>query len=213
MSQDIFHDRRFQLERLILFSDAVFAIAITLLAIEIKAPELHGETAGKIVGELLQLTPRFIAFFISFLVIAIYWIIHHRMFGYLKNYNQGLIWLNMLFLMMVVLMPFFTALYSENFGSNFSYMAYSMYLTILGLVNYLLWNYIGNPKHQLANGLDDPKRRRYLRARSLVVAGVFFLGFLFCLPGNSTMSMLARFSPALIAPALAIVNRRYKMKT
>jgi len=213
MSEDVLHDRKFQLERLILFSDAVFAIAITLLVIEIKAPEFqHDATRREMLGSLLKLTPKFIGFFISFLVISIYWTIHHRMFGYLRDYNTRLIWLNLLFLMMVVLMPFFTALYSENFGANFSYMVYSLYLVGLGMVNYWLWKYIGNPAHKLTSGLEDPRKRRYFRARSLVVAGVFFLGFLFCLFDHPVFFWLSRMSPGFIGPALSIVNRRFKMK-
>ena len=134
------------------------------------------------------------------------------MFGYLRDYNTRLIWLNLLFLMMVVLMPFFTALYSENFSVNFSYMVYSLYLVGLGLVNFWLWKYIGNPALKLTSGLEDPRKRKYFRARSLVVAGVFFLGFLFCMFDQPIFFWLSRMSPGFIGPALAIVNRRFKMK-
>ena len=65
------HDRaEFQLERLILFTDAVFAIAITLLVIEIKVPELHHRTEQEAIDGLLQLIPKFVGFFISFFIIA-----------------------------------------------------------------------------------------------------------------------------------------------
>jgi uncharacterized membrane protein len=67
------HERtKFQLERLILFTDAVFAIAITLLVIEIRVPELHHATEAGAVQGLLQLISKFIGFFISFFVIAVY---------------------------------------------------------------------------------------------------------------------------------------------
>src|ERR687884_501147 len=86
--------KEFQLERMILFSDAVFAIAITLLAIDIKIPttvkidgqliELnrHTVTDAQLLAALDEMTPRIIGFFISFFLIGLYWTIHHRMFGY-----------------------------------------------------------------------------------------------------------------------------------
>ena len=112
--------KEFQLERLILFSDAVFAIAITLLVIEIKIPgkedlEKMGFpeiTDTGLLHALARLIPKFIGFLISFLLIGQYWIVHHRMFGYVINFTQRLIWLNLLFLLAVALMPFSTGFYS-----------------------------------------------------------------------------------------------------
>src|SRR6185436_5665320 len=93
--------KEFQLERLILFSDAVFAIAITLLVIEIKIPEIPRPiVTDHLLGErLLELIPKFVGFLISFLLIGQYWTVHHRMFGYVINFNQRLIWLNIFFLL------------------------------------------------------------------------------------------------------------------
>ena len=91
--------KEFQLERLILFSDAVFAIAITLLVIEIKVPELHGEDVSEqaLLHGMVHLIPKFIGFFISFILIGLYWTIHHRMFGYVTDYTPKLLWLNLAF--------------------------------------------------------------------------------------------------------------------
>src|SRR6476620_7839398 len=92
--------KEFQLERMILFSDAVFAIAITLLAIEIKVPEVAKNivTDQLLTEKLDELLPKFIGFLVSFFVIAIYWVVHHRMFGFVVNYNRKLLWLNLIFL-------------------------------------------------------------------------------------------------------------------
>src|SRR6186997_1119600 len=110
--------KEFQLERMVLFSDAVFAIAITLLVIEIKIPELHGEhiTDKALLKELKHLIPKFLGFIISFMLIGIYWTVHHRMFGYVTNYTPKLLRLNLLFLFFIVLMPFSTGFYSEYAG-------------------------------------------------------------------------------------------------
>ena len=109
--------KEFQLERLILFSDAVFAIAITLLVIEIKVPEVHGEVSNKVLlHELKHLIPKFFGFLISFMLIGLYWTIHHRMFGFVTNFTKKLIVLNLIFLFFIALMPFSTGFYSEYAG-------------------------------------------------------------------------------------------------
>jgi uncharacterized membrane protein len=109
------HDRtEFQLERLILFTDAVFAIAITLLAIEIKIPEFEGlPTDVEVWQRLIWLIPKFIGFLVGFAVIAIYWTAHHRIFRFVRSYDQKLLWLNILFLLFIVLMPFSSGLFSS----------------------------------------------------------------------------------------------------
>ncbi|HYJ37839.1 MAG TPA: TMEM175 family protein, partial [Chitinophagaceae bacterium] len=110
--------KEFQLERLILFSDAVFAIAITLLVIEIKIPELEREHISDkaLLQSLAHLIPKFIGFIVSFLLIGLYWSVHHRMFGFVTNYDGRLRFLNLLFLFFIVLMPFSTGFYSEYSG-------------------------------------------------------------------------------------------------
>src|SRR6185503_14180643 len=114
------HRKEFQLERMILFSDAVFAIAITLLVIEIKVPELEKEHVSDkaLTNALGHLIPKFIGFIISFLLIGIYWTVHHRMFGYVTSYTRKLIALNLTFLFFIALMPFSTGFYSEYSGKE-----------------------------------------------------------------------------------------------
>lgn len=103
------HKKEFQVERLVFFSDAVFAIAITLLIIEIKVPSLHGLPVSddSFLHAFSLLLPNLVGFALSFFIIGLYWSLHHRMFGYVTDYNGKLIWLNLLFLFSIVLMPFF----------------------------------------------------------------------------------------------------------
>src|SRR6476620_7776241 len=107
--------KEFQLARMILFSDAVFAIAITLLALEIKVPafDRHTATDAQLVESLGELIPKFFGFLTSFFIIGLYWTVHHRLFGFVVNYTYKLLWLNLAFLLTIVLMPFSTAFYSE----------------------------------------------------------------------------------------------------
>jgi uncharacterized membrane protein len=87
------HGPSHQLERLVFFSDAIFAIAITLLVLDLKlAPDSHGVIIWDEIG------PKLFAFALSFFVIGIYWLNHHQLFGALRTEDGALRWVNLLFL-------------------------------------------------------------------------------------------------------------------
>jgi len=118
--QDDLHKDKFQLERIALFSDAVFAIAITLLIIEIKVPEVHNEnvTDALLWDNFQSVIPKFIGFLVSFFMIEQYWLMHHRMFRYVIHTSQKLLWNNLLFLLPIVVMPFSTSVLSEYYNGT-----------------------------------------------------------------------------------------------
>ncbi|HEX8461083.1 MAG TPA: TMEM175 family protein, partial [Segetibacter sp.] len=99
--------KEFELERMILFSDAVFAIAITLLIIEIKFPEIEkGATTEEILHLFKPVAIRFAGFILSFCLIGVMWARHLKIFKYLKTYNNGIIRHNLVFLFFIVCLPF-----------------------------------------------------------------------------------------------------------
>jgi uncharacterized membrane protein len=114
-------ERGSELERTVFFSDAVFAIAITLLALDIQVPQLDiqvphipaGSEATLLPGALLELWPKFLSFLLSFWVVGPYWLAHHRTFHYISGYDRSLLLINLLFLMWVLLLPFSTSLLGE----------------------------------------------------------------------------------------------------
>ncbi len=130
------------LERVLFFSDAVFAIAITLLVIEIKVPELHGPTDGELGRALLQLLPRIIGFVVSFFLIGQTWAEHHLIGRQLRGFDRGLVWKNLWLLFFVAAMPFVSALFSEYFSSRLAVTIYALTFTGLGLAKAGLWRYV-----------------------------------------------------------------------
>lgn len=216
--KDIFEDRKqFQLERMILFSDAVFAIAITLLVIEIKVPaaEIKGEelTAMQLKHMLAELIPHFIGYLMSFAIVATFWVIHHRVFGFITSYNNTLIWLNMLLLCTLAVLPFSTSLVSEHGGVDFAYAWYSINLGLIGLSSYFIISYVSKPSRGLSIGFEDKRFRKYMRQRSFWVALIFFLGAILCLFNSPAMSWISRFIFVLIFPVLRIIKVRYNKGT
>src|SRR5262245_146667 len=130
------------LERLVFFSDAVFAIAITLLVLEIRLPHLSPEAGGReLIRALLPLTPKLIGFAVSFAVVGSMWIEHHRIFRYIGGWDDGLLWRNLLLLLLVAFMPFPTAVYSENHQMGAALVLYAGSIGLAGLAKVWLWRY------------------------------------------------------------------------
>jgi uncharacterized membrane protein len=124
------------LERLIFFSDAVFAIAITLLIIEVTPPHLtRNATDRDQLITLVNLTPSFVSFFISFFVIAAFWAGHHRAFSLARHWSPGLVMPNITMLAAVVFMPFATAYMALNMGQRVPTVLYDVVLLTTGLLN------------------------------------------------------------------------------
>lgn len=213
MSNNLHNELRkeFQLERLILFSDAVFAIAITLLVIEIKIPEVHNEELSekKLLSALRDLIPKFIGFLVSFLLIGQYWMVHHRMFGYVINFNQRLIWLNILFLLAIALMPFSTGFYSEYAGMPVitPVIFYTCNIAWLGIVNFFMWRYLSHPRHRLTENLS-PQLARYSSLRAITVPVIFII----CSIVYTQSPLIAAFIPLTIPLILRFVFGPMKKK-
>ncbi len=207
--QDIFESRKqFQLERIILFSDAVFAIAITLLVIEIKVPEFEGPVTQQMLAHaLLEKLPDIIGFVISFAVIGQFWTNHHRLFGYVKDYSPCLMWLNLLMLFWIAMMPFSTYLNMKYGNLDITWCWYCINLTLIGLSIYLLWRYIGRHPH-LCTMANDKTFMRYAYKRSIIVSLIFLSGGLLTFVSWLPVKWASRFIFFLIFPALGILKRR-----
>ena len=126
-------------DRVVFFSDAVFAIAITLLAIELKAPTEDAIARVGAAHALGELVPLFTAFVISFFVAAQFWASHLLTWKCVARVTGRLLWLGIGQLFFVVLMPFATALYSESFRTqqHLPLMFYCLVLTGVSLFGYL----------------------------------------------------------------------------
>ncbi len=216
MHPDHFKERKqFQLERLILFSDAVFAIAITLLVIEIKVPDIHagpGQSYAHLLAEAIaEKQFEFFGFMLSFAVIGQFWVSHHRLFGYVTGYDNGLLWLNLHMLFWIVLVPFSSALNSRYGGMDQVWMWYSFNMFMIALSMFFIWRYIGKPARDLSVLAGDARLRQMAQVRNLSIACIFLLGLILCLPGVDVLSWVARFVYILIFPAMRMVNRFYRI--
>ncbi|MFN8473992.1 MAG: TMEM175 family protein [Anaerolineae bacterium] len=176
------------LERLIFFSDAVMAIAITLLAIDLRVPEVVGlATSPELVARLVDMWPRFLSFIVSFGVVAVYWSSHHRHFGLIQRYDGRLILLNMLFLLCITCMPFIAGFLGLYPYLAISLMVYAGAVALTGFAMGGIWWYASRNHRLVDPNLDG----QFIRSRTILA----FIG--------PTM-FLVSIPAALISPTLAI---------
>ena len=126
------------------FSDGVFAIAITLLILEIKIPT---QAQGSLAVSLLRQWPSYVGFLMSFMFIGIMWINHHRMFTLIKRSTDTLLILNLLLLLGVTAVPFPTAVLTAHLGGPDQKLAvifYNFVFVVIGVMFNLLWRYVVN---------------------------------------------------------------------
>ena len=128
-------------ERVVFFSDAVFAIVITLLVLELKVPHLTEHNEPALQQALFELIPRVMGFVVSFLIIGLMWVEHHRIFRYIDDYDAGLLWRNLLLLLCVSFVPFPTALFSENFWSRTAFILYTASFGGAATAKLLIWRH------------------------------------------------------------------------
>jgi uncharacterized membrane protein len=127
-------------ERFVFFSDAVFAFALTLLAVEVKLPA-HEKHLGlaQLLESLHGAVPSFICYVISFWVVAALWKRHHRLFEHVRNYDDGLIRLNFVLLFCVSLTPFSIELITAAPGVPLTITSYCGLLAAIGFASFALW--------------------------------------------------------------------------
>lgn len=149
-------------------SDGVIAIAITLLALELKIPHLAKKNFYDSFLEIIPLIPGVLTFMLSFVSIAIFWVNHHRLTHHIKHIDGKMVWTNTAFLMFQTLIPFATRLISENPQNVLSVLIYSIIL-LGGSTTFALFHYFIHK--------NDPISKNSIE-RSLI-GPVFYLGAIF----------------------------------
>ena len=127
--------------RTLSFTDGLFAIAITLLVIDLAVPVLHHDSSiHELADRLNDEKEKFISFFISFAVIGRYWIAHHTFFSQLARMDRPLIALNLLYLAFIAFLPFPTALLGEYFSNPLSVVIYAVTVAIVSGMEVVLFS-------------------------------------------------------------------------
>lgn len=155
-------------ERTSFFSDAIFAIAMTLLAVEIRVPDVPADELG---AKLIEQVPQYFAFALSFAVTGAYWMTHHRLFKLLRRYDANLQRINLVALLFIALTGFGSGVLARYGDQPAGVVVYAVIISGMGLSYTVLWQYSWHRK--LFSADLDADLFSYLRARSLAVPAVF----------------------------------------
>lgn len=156
--------------RLEALSDGIFAIAMTLLVLDIRLPHLpEAASAGQVLQALLHIWPKFLAFVISFSFLARGWNAHRTICHYVEHVDYAFSYMNMLFLLFVCLLPFSASLISEHPETSIGAAFYAINLIVLPGIVYVMWHHaVGN---NLLDEKDGPDAARWGIGRHRLVLG------------------------------------------
>jgi uncharacterized membrane protein len=193
-----------EVDRVVFFSDAVFAIAMTLLAVEIKVPDVPD---AQVATTLHHMGREFYGYFLTFAVIGVYWMAHHRMFRFVRRVDNAFIALNMLLLALIGFMPVSSDLFGRHSNSSAAVIFYAFNLCLVGLATLFVWLYATH-RHRL---VDDSLTQGEIRAgafRSISVVLLFGLSIPIALVSTS----LAEYFWLLLIPLRIVPNRMAKRR-
>jgi uncharacterized membrane protein len=140
------------LGRIISLSDGVFAFALTLLALSLVVPSFDsaGLTTAQQSGHLAYLLQHdynaFIGYAFAFVMIGVWWNVHHRTFRYIARFNGALVWLNMSLLLQIAVMPFVLSVYVAYSDTQTAVALFAAIQVTLGITNTLIWDYCRRAK-------------------------------------------------------------------
>ena len=130
------------LERLRTLTDGIYAIVATLLVLDLKAPEIPEATNATLIADLFKQIPNFIAYFLSFFVIASLWMRNHWVLNPINKCNETTFWLNLLHLLFLSLIPFTASLIGRYEQDPIAVILFSASLGLPGFALLLIHRYV-----------------------------------------------------------------------
>src|SRR3989338_1196602 len=123
--------------------DGVFAIAMTLLAFDLRVSDIFKSISNfNILNVISNIWPHLLIYVISFIILGFYWIEHHIQYDYIKSSSKYFLWINIFFLMFIALTPFSTGILGRYLGEQFSIVFYGINIILVGILSYFHWWYV-----------------------------------------------------------------------
>lgn len=192
------------IERAVAFSDAVFAIAMTILVLELHTPEVE---PAELTAALVGLIPSYLTFVLSFVVVGLIWMSHHRKFSLIRGHTQTLLRLNLVLLLLVASLALPTGVLGRYGDRTVAVVFYAAAACAIGLVMTGIWVYAW--RRRLVDPRVDAGVFWFVMAQSLPMPLVFGLSIPVALlfgPHAGEYTWLAAI-PLLLAPRLLTTGR------
>jgi uncharacterized membrane protein len=190
------------LARLLAFSDGVFAFAITLLVITLPYPSLTSSiSAGQFFVQLFKLKDSFLSYLISFYIIGLFWLAHHRYFRYIIKFDTELFLINLSLLLFIAFLPFPTYLLGHYASIPIVAAFYAGTLSLMNMLFLLLWWY-ATSRHRLIPPTLEKNLIAYERWIRLLQLSIFVISIglalihpYLAIPAWIAAALLPRFVP------------------
>jgi uncharacterized membrane protein len=201
----------FNRQRIEAISDGVFAIALTLLILDIKVPVseiIHSEK--DLMDAFASLTPKLLSYFLSFMTLGIYWSAQSSQFHYISKSDRHLNWINLFFLLFVSVIPFTTAFLSEFITYKFAIFIYWLNLFLLGVMLAINWKYAKKNQFLSLNDSELKLVSTAIKRRIIEAQTLYSIGAALCF--LNTYVSIGMFIIIQLHYALAISFSRNKSK-
>ncbi len=153
-------------------TDGIFAVAMTLLILDVKVPVVSHP--AELTREVLALWPKCLSYMISFVMLGIYWVGQHNQFHLIRRTDRALLWINILFMMSISFVPFSTALLSTYPREQTAVVVYGVNLVMIGFILYGHWSY-ATRRHRLVDRNLEVHMIRFAGRRILIGPALFGL--------------------------------------
>lgn len=199
MSDQIAGQTGLSKHRIEALTDGIYAVAMTLLVIELKLPAhdlIHSQE--DLIQAVINLLPKFVAWVISFLVLALFWLGHHRLFAVVRHVDGKLLALNLVQLGFASLMPFSSALSGEFGKTLFSQVFYSANMVLLSVMAILVARYIHRHPELCVHPMPESMyRASRFRIGGLIVISIAAVGIAAVIPqaGNAAFMLMMFIMP------------------
>ncbi|MBP7002016.1 TMEM175 family protein [Amaricoccus sp.] len=179
-----------EFDRVSFFSDAVYAIAMTLLVVELSPPEIETADPRALLAAILASWPHIFGFFLGFLLLGRYWLAHHDFFASLRSIDRTLISINLLYLAFVAFMPYAVAMISEHEDNPVGFVVFAVCMAIISGLEVALYAVAVRGGHTRVGFSPEAVRFGYVAAGMPVVVMLASLPLAFVDPTLALLSWL-----------------------
>jgi uncharacterized membrane protein len=170
-----------KVHRIEALSDGVFAIAFTLLVLDIRVPlSSHINNEKDLVIAFARLSPRLLAYFLSFMTLGIFWVAHSSQLFFIEKSDRNFVWINLSFLLFVAIIPFTTAFLSEYITFKFAVGIYWFNLFLLGLMLFFSLRYLDRSHFLKTSGTNTVEIKKAMIKRGIIAQSLYAFGALLC---------------------------------